>query len=112
LPKLYGIKYFHCLCIVPNQAVKIMTITKVEKKSQSITPFGGINFINEEFTRCGLSQIIDTKLGYRQSTKGFKHSDIVRAWFNIFICGGDVAENIQEHLRETLEVIPHNKVPK
>jgi hypothetical protein len=50
-------------------------------------------------------------LCYRQSTKGFKHSDIVRTWFNIFFCGGDVAEDIQEHLRQTLEAIPQNKVP-
>jgi hypothetical protein len=50
-------------------------------------------------------------LGYRQSTKAFKHSDIVSAWFNIFSCGGDVAEDIQELLREKLEAIPQNKVP-
>jgi hypothetical protein len=88
-----------------------MTSAKIQKSFQTITPFGGIDFINAEFSRCGLSQIIDNQLGYRQSTKGFKHSDIVRAWFNIFFCGGDVAEDIQEHLRETLEAICHNKVP-
>ena len=88
-----------------------MTGTKVEKISQTITPFGGINFINEAFFRCGLAKMIDSELGYRQSTKGFKHSDIIRSWFEIFFCGGDVAEDIQEHLRETLEAIPRNKAP-
>jgi hypothetical protein len=88
-----------------------MTSTKVEKISQTLTPFGGINFVNAEFSRCGLSQLIDNQLGYRQSTKGYQHSDIVRSWFNIFFCGGDVAEDIQEHLRQTLEAIPQNKVP-
>jgi hypothetical protein len=61
-----------------------MTMAKVQKISQTITSFGGINFINEEFSRCGLSQFIDNHLGYRQSTKGYKYSDIVRSWFNIF----------------------------
>jgi ribosomal protein S11 len=56
---------------------KNITITEVQKNSQTITSFGEINFINAEFTRCG----------------------------------GDVAEDIQKHLRETLEVIPQNKVP-
>jgi hypothetical protein len=27
-----------------------MTMAKVQKISQTITPFGGINFINEEFS--------------------------------------------------------------
>jgi hypothetical protein len=88
-----------------------MTMAKIQKSSQTLTPFGGINFTNEEFSRCGLSQLIDNQLGYRQSTKGFKHSDIIRSWFDIFFCGGDVAEDIQEHLRQTLEAIPQNKVP-
>ncbi|GHU63122.1 hypothetical protein FACS1894123_05280 [Bacteroidia bacterium] len=88
-----------------------MTTTKVVKSSQTITPFAGISFINDEIFRCGFSSLIDSKLGYRQSTKGFTHSDIVRAWFNIFLCGGEVAEDIQEHLRQTLENIPGNKVP-
>jgi hypothetical protein len=88
-----------------------MISTKVQKISQTITPFAGISFINEEFSRCGLSKLIDNQLGYRQSTKGFKHSDIIRSWFNIFFCGGEVAEDIQEHLCGTLENIPQNKVP-
>jgi hypothetical protein len=88
-----------------------MTVTKVQKSSEIITSFAGISFINEEFSRCGLSKLIDNQLGYRQSTKGFKHSDIIRSWFNIFFCGGEVAEDIQEHLRRTLENIPQNKVP-
>jgi hypothetical protein len=68
-------------------------MTKVQKISQTLTPFGRINFINKEFGRSGLAQLIDNHLGYRQSTKGYKHSDIVRTWFNIFFCGGYVAED-------------------
>jgi hypothetical protein len=85
--------------------------TKVQKVFQTITPFAGINFINDEFFRCGLSKLIDNQLGYRQSTKGYTYSDIMLAWLDIFFCGGDVAEDIQEHLRQTLEDIPDNKVP-
>jgi hypothetical protein len=52
-----------------------MTGTKVQKSSQTITPFAGISFINEEFFHCGLARLIDKELGYRQSTKGFKHGN-------------------------------------
>jgi hypothetical protein len=64
-----------------------MTATKVVKSSQTITPFAGISFINDKIFRCGLSKVIDKQLDYHQSTKGFTHSDIIRSWFNIFLCG-------------------------
>jgi hypothetical protein len=50
------------------------------------------------FSRCGFSCLIYKQSGYRQSTKGFTHNDIFRSWFNIFLCGGEVAEDIREHL--------------
>lgn len=83
---------------------------KVQQKSQSITPFGGISYIHEEFTRCGLSNLIDHELGQRTLT-GYQYSDIFRIWFSIFFCGGDVAEDVADHLRPTLENIPLNEVP-
>jgi len=86
-------------------------MTKIQKSFQTVTAFGGINFINDEFSRCGLSQLIDNELGYRQSTRNYKYSDNFLSWFDIFLCGGEVAEDIQEHLRPALENIPDNKVP-
>jgi hypothetical protein len=41
-----------------------MTATKVVKSSQTITPFAGITFINDEIFRCGLSKLIDKQLGF------------------------------------------------
>jgi hypothetical protein len=83
---------------------------KVQQKIQSVTPFGGISFINYEFTRSGLSALIDKELG-RRSIFGYQYSDIFRTWFSIFFCGGDVAEDVHSHLRPTLEGIPSNPVP-
>jgi hypothetical protein len=83
---------------------------KVQQKKQTITPFGGISFLNDEFTRSGLSALIDKELG-RRSISGYQYSDIFRTWFSIFFCGGDVAEDVQRHLRPTLEGIPSNPVP-
>lgn len=83
---------------------------KLQKNTQTVTPFAGISFINEEFTRCGLSALIDNYLGIR-TMYGYQYSEIFRSWFDIFFCGGEVAEDIQEHLRPTLEAIPLNRVP-
>lgn len=38
---------------------------KVQKVSQSITPFAGISFVNQEFNDSGLLSLIDTHLGIR-----------------------------------------------
>jgi hypothetical protein len=83
---------------------------KLQKISQSITPFAGISFVIEEFNNCGLSKLIDGNLGARCLT-GYQYSEIFRSWFSIFLSGGDVAEDISCHLREGLESIPGNRVP-
>ena len=85
-------------------------VTKVVKFSWNITPFGGISYVNQEFNNCGLSQLIDNELGIRGNGTGYSHSELFRSWFNIFFCGGECAEDIQVHLRNTLEQIPGNKV--
>jgi len=84
---------------------------KVQQKSQSLTPFAGISFITDEFSRSGLSGLIDKELGIRSKYAGYQYSDIFRTWFSLFFSGGDVAEDIQTHLRSTLENIPFNRVP-
>jgi Transposase DDE domain. len=83
---------------------------KIEQKAQTITPFGGISFVNDAFTSSGLSALIDKELGIRSKSVGYQYSEIFRNWFSIFFCGGNVAEDIQAHLRFTLENIPSNRV--
>jgi len=85
--------------------------TKVVNFSQSITPYGGISYVNSQFTHSGLAQLIDTELGIRSNGSVYSHSDIFRNWYNIFFCGGECAEDVQFHLQNTLKQIPHNNVP-
>lgn len=82
---------------------------KLQKVSQSITSFAGILFIYEEFNKSGLLNLIDNHLGIRNFT-GYQHGELFRSWFEIFFCGGEVAEDVGEHLRSTLENIPGNRV--
>jgi len=84
---------------------------KIQKVSKNITPHAGIAYVNSEFTRCGLSQLIDNELGSRGKGAKYSHSDIIRNWSNVFFCGGECAEDIQVYLRDTLDGMPDNVAP-
>jgi hypothetical protein len=85
--------------------------TKIQKLSDNITPFGGISYVNDEFTRSGLSGLIDKELGIRSHKAGYQYSDIFRGWLDLFFCGGDCAEDIKLHFGAHLKQIPGNAVP-
>ena len=87
-------------------------MVKVEKISQNITSFGGISFVHDLFKRSGLRKLIDKELGKRVSTCGYTYGSLIGNWFNLFLCGGDCAEDIERHLHATLSAIPDNNVSK
>lgn len=84
---------------------------KLQKISTQVSPFSGINFINEEYSKSGFTQLIDKQLGIRCKPVGFSYSDIIQNLMNVFFCGGDCAEDIQSHLSKDLKSIPGNHVP-
>jgi len=50
--------------------------TKVQQKSDKITPFGGINFVMDKFDAY-LGGEIDSFLGIRSTTIGYQYSEII-----------------------------------
>jgi hypothetical protein len=84
---------------------------KVQKISTTISPFAGISFVNNEFNKVGLTQLIDNEIGARVKTFGFSYSDIIRKVTNIFCSGGDCAEDIQGASGKQMKSIPGNAVP-
>jgi hypothetical protein len=85
-------------------------MTKIQKISKNMTPFAGVFFADDAFNGSGLSRLIDRELGVRASNKGYSYSNLFRNLFNLFLCGGECAEDIQKHFRPTLEQIPGNAV--
>jgi len=85
-------------------------MTKIQKVSKNITPFAGVFYTNDEFKHIKLDKLIDSQLGIRFSTKGYSYSNLCRNFFNLFLSGGECAEDIQRHFRPTLEQIPGNEV--
>ena len=88
----------------------IFPMAKVEKISQNFTPFGGIYFVHDLFKTSGMRKLIDKELGMRSSTRGYTYGTLFGNWFDLFMCGGDCAEDIEENLRQNLVSIPKNKV--
>jgi hypothetical protein len=84
---------------------------KVQKFSDTVNPFSGISFVNDNFNKIGMSQLIDNELGSRVELFGFKYSDIFRNLTNVFLSGGDCIEDISGNLGEHLKSIPNNRVP-
>jgi len=87
-------------------------MVKVEKISQNFTPYGGIYFVHDKYNLSGLRKLIDKELGMRVSTCGYTYGSLFSNWFDMFLCGGDCAEDIEEHLHDTLSSIPGNRVCK
>ena len=67
--------------------------------TQKITAFGGIFFVLDRFDRI-LSSVIDSHLGLRSKLIGYQYSEIIRAVFSVFCCGGDCMEDLNLYLKD------------
>ena len=88
----------------------INDMTKVQQKSEKISAFGGIFFVLDKFDRI-LSSVIDSHLGLRSKLIGYQYSEIIRAVFSVFCCGGDCMEDLNLYLKDVLTERPHTRVP-
>ena len=85
-------------------------MAKVQQKSEKITAFGGIFFVLDKFDSI-LSSVIDSHLGLRSRLIGYQYSEIIRAVFSVFCCGGDCMEDLNLYLKDVLSERPHTRVP-
>ena len=76
-------------------------MAKVQQKSEKITAFGGIFFVLDKFDSI-LSSVIDSHLGLRSTLIGYQYSEIIRAIFSVFCCGGDCMEDLNLYLKDVL----------
>lgn len=84
---------------------------KITNSSEKINPFGGINFVIEQYRNLGLPSLINRSLDTRGKGHEYEYSDIFFAMWSAFYCGGDCAEDINTHFGDYLRVIPGFKVP-
>lgn len=84
--------------------------TKVRIKKCKATSFGGIFYIIDQFNSY-IGSVIDSVLGKRVKTFGYGYSEIFRALFCVYFCGGDCIEDINNYLKGQLEQMPKMRVP-
>ena len=84
-------------------------MAKVAIKSEKITAFGGIFFVLDKFDSI-LSSVIDSHLRLRSKLTGYQYSEIMRAIFSVFYCGGTCIEDLNMYLKEVLTERPHTRV--
>lgn len=75
---------------------------KVTYSSQNISSFGGINFADSIIGNASVYKTIDQALGKRGINAGYSYSDLFRSYMLMVLCGGQCAEDINEHLRSEL----------
>ncbi len=83
---------------------------KVQYSNQSINSFSGINFVFNSLKQYRIAQLVDQHLGARNVRAKFSYSDLFGNLWATFLCGGDCAEDINEHLRPALSKVPGLKV--
>ena len=83
-------------------------MAKIQQKSEKISAFGGIFFVLDKFDRI-LSSVIDSHLGLRSKLVGYQYSEIIRAIFSVFCCGGDCMEDLNLYLKDVLTTLEMTK---
>lgn len=81
------------------------------QKGSGITPFGGINFVLEEFERLGIGQILQEELASLGPQSRYNWKDLIYSFWSMVLCGGDCAEDIGGNFRKYLCKIPWMKIP-
>ena len=77
----------------------------IQIKSEKLTPFGGIFSIMEQFDST-LSSVIDSTLGLRCKSFGYRYSEIIRSLMSTYFCGGSCVEDVTTHLMNHLSLHP------
>ena len=80
-------------------------MAKLSIKSERITPFGGIYYVRELFSRY-IGPVIDEVLGLRCTSYGYQYSEIVGSLSSVYFCGGDCVEDVTSHLMPHLSLHP------
>lgn len=82
---------------------------KVTYSTQNISSFGGINFADSIIGSTSVYKTIDQALDKRGINAEYSYSDLFRSYLLMVLCGGQCAEDINEHLRSELSHVKNFK---
>lgn len=79
--------------------------------SPHVNPFGGLNFVIEEFEKQGVGKLLDENLPELANQCKYSWRDILYSFWSIYFCGGDCIEDISNNLKSHLNTVPFFKIP-
>ncbi|MBU2951833.1 hypothetical protein KO493_14125, partial [Tamlana agarivorans] len=71
--------------------------------SPHISPFGGLNFVLEEFENKKIGQILQDHLPLLPNQSKYSWKDILYSFWSIYFCGGDCIEDLAGNFRHHLK---------
>jgi hypothetical protein len=79
--------------------------------SKLLSPFGGLNFVLEEFDRRGVGKIVNEHLPTLVQQSKYSWKDIFYSFWSVLFCGGDCAEDLSMNFRASLQANPFISLP-
>jgi hypothetical protein len=79
--------------------------------SSTISPFGGLNFVLEEFDRLKINDLFETNLPKLSANCQYQWKDILYSFWSIYLCGGSCIEDIGANFNNFLKDNPFMKAP-
>ena len=80
-------------------------------KPSHINPFGGLNFVLQEFENKKTGKILEEHLPKLPAQCKYSWKDIVYAFWSVYFCGGDCVEDLGGNFHHNLKHLPFFKVP-
>lgn len=79
--------------------------------SSQISPFGGLNFVHEEFDRLKIEELLNEELPALAMQSKYSWRDILYSFWSIYFCGGDCIEDLAHNLQTSFIQSPFLKTP-
>lgn len=80
-------------------------------KSSHINPFGGLNFVLQEFENKKIGKLLGEHLPKLPTQCKYSWKDIVYAFWSVYFCGGDCVEDLGGNFNHNLKHLPFFKTP-
>jgi hypothetical protein len=80
-------------------------------KSSSLSPFGGLNFVINEAMALDINTLLINDLPALPQQCKYNWFDILMAYWSVFFCGGDCAEDLSINIRNGLLNNPYINIP-
>lgn len=80
-------------------------------QSSHLSPFGGLNFVLEEFEKLKIDQLLIANLPDLAPNSHYTWKDLIYSFWSVYFCGGSSIEDLSENFKSFLSDSPYMKIP-